>query len=94
MSQRLLRICHLRRILIRQSLTIFMVKPKRYYMSKNDLVKNKPFKVVSLEDELSSMVNNREKFIKKFGQDTYNRLVEKLETDIQRRKQPQSASPS
>ena len=59
-----------------------------------DSAKNKPFKIITLEDELKSMLQNRDKFIQKLGQDTYNRLVEKLETDIQRRKQPESASPS
>ena len=63
-------------------------------MSNDDVVKNKPFKIITLEDELKSMLLNRDKFIQKLGQDTYNRLVEKLETDIQRRKQPESASPS
>jgi hypothetical protein len=63
-------------------------------MSTDDVVKNKPFKIITLEDELKSMLQNRDKFIQKLGQDTYNRLVEKLETDIQRRKQPESASPS
>jgi hypothetical protein len=63
-------------------------------MSTDDVVKNKPYKIITLEDELKSMLQNRDKFIQKLGQDTYNRLVEKLETDIQRRKQPESASPS
>ena len=57
-------------------------------------VKNKPFKIITVEDELKSMLQNRDQFIQKIGEDTYNRLVKKLEVDIQHRKQPRSASPS
>lgn len=63
-------------------------------MNSEENLKNKPFKFITLEDELKSMLNNREKFVQKLGQETYNRLVDKLEIDIQRRKQPQSATPS
>lgn len=58
----------------------------------NEKVKNHPFKIVSVEDELNNMVKNRDQFIQKLGKDTYDNLVKKLEDDILNRKRPRSAS--
>ena len=63
-------------------------------MSKvNEKVKNHPFKTISIEDELANMIKNRDLFIQKLGQETYDNLVKKLENDILDRKRPRSASP-
>ena len=58
----------------------------------DDKVKNHPFKTVSIEDELSNMIKNRDQFVQKLGQETYDNLVKKLEDDILTRKRPRSAS--
>jgi hypothetical protein len=58
--------------------------------------KNKQSKlsVFKAEDDLAFMKRNRDKFVKKMGQDTYERLVKELEDHISSRKQPRSATPS
>lgn len=50
--------------------------------------------IFKAEDDLAFMKRNREKFLKKMGQDTYDRLVKELEDHIRSRKQPRSATPS
>ncbi len=50
--------------------------------------------IFKAEDDLNFMKRNKDKFIKKMGQEDYDRLVKELENHISNRKQPRSATPS
>ncbi len=56
--------------------------------------KESKLSVFKSEDDLAFMKRNKEKFIKKMGQEDYDRLVKELENHISNRKQPRSATPS
>ena len=59
-----------------------------------DKPKQENLTIVTTEQELSQMKKHREKFIQQMGQDTYDRLVKKLEDHISSRKRPKSAAQS
>ncbi len=59
-----------------------------------DKAKNQNLKTFTTEEDLANMLKNREKLVEKMGQDTYDRLVKKLENHINTRKRPKSAAQS
>jgi hypothetical protein len=62
-------------------------------MNNEDKLKNQSIHIMTTEAELANMQKHREKFVQKMGQETYDRLVKKLEDHILDRKRPKSASP-
>ena len=59
-----------------------------------DKPKDQNLTIFTTEEELAHMKKHREKFVQQMGQDTYDRLVKKLEDHISSRNQPKSAAQS
>lgn len=48
-------------------------------------MKNRPLRIFTSEEDLENMKKNKGKFIQKMGQDTYDRLLDQLQTHINKK---------